>query len=343
MKADQSEKILVEELIAKSILKLGIDEKIVKISKLTGDASTRRYYRAYTDKKSYVVCLDNPIEDISKETTFVKLQTVLHREGVRVPLILDKDLLKGYMLQEDLGDETFLKDIASIQSKEEEYAYYKTAIDLMIKIHQIKVENYKGEDFTNMAFDKTKLFQEMEFTKKYFLDRYLGIDVTSDDVKAIYTRLEDMCQMLSDEPRVLVHRDYHSRNIMMLNKEQIVIDFQDARMGTPLYDLVSVLEDCYYQLDLDNKEKLIQYYFESTFSKFDNKKSFEEFKVLYDMMAIQRVFKAIGSFAYIYADRKDLRYVKYIGYAFEKVRCLMSKYESFSEARINLARLYYAN
>jgi hypothetical protein len=114
-------------------------------------------------------------------------------------------------------------------------------------------------------------------------------------------------------------------------------------MGTPLYDLASLLEDCYYRIDETNKKRLIEYYYNNYFKKFDPSKNFEEFKSLYDMMTIQRVFKAIGSFAYIYADRKDLRYIKYIGYAFEKVRSIMLSHEHFSKERKILASLYYAN
>lgn len=343
MKAEQSEKILVEELIKKSIEKNKLSDSVNKIEKLTGDASTRKYYRAIGEKASYVICLDNPLENPEEETTFVKLQRVLHSENVRVPLILDQSLNVGYLLEEDLGDVTFLKEIALIDSKEEEFEFYKNAIDLMVSIHKVDIKKYANESFTKLAFDKEKLFQEMEFSKKYFLNQYLSVDVELPEVKTLYRKLEKMCEVLAKEPRVLVHRDYHSRNIMMKNREQIVIDFQDARMGTPLYDLVSLLEDCYYQLDLVNKEKLIKYYFENYFTKFDTTKSFESFMYLYELMAIQRVYKAIGSFAYIYADRKDLRYIKYIGYAFEKVRRLMSNHDFFKEERKILASLYYAN
>jgi aminoglycoside/choline kinase family phosphotransferase len=341
MKPEQSERILVEELFKKTIAKdLLHDEVIENVEKLTGDASTRKYYRIWTSKNSYVACLDNPTEE---EPSFVKLQRVLFNEKVRVPLIYDKELGTGYLLEEDLGDVTFLKDIALVSNKKEEYAFYKTAIDLMAAIHNVDVRKYKDEPFAKLAFDTEKLYAEMEFTKKYFLKLYLGLDVTSASVEALYKKLYDVCYTLSCEPRVLVHRDYHSRNIMIKNGEQVVIDFQDARMGTPLYDLVSLLEDCYYQLENDNKEELIKYYYESYFKKIDPSKSYEGFKYIYDLMSIQRVFKAIGSFAYIYADRKDLRYVKYIGYAFEKVRSIMLKHEDFSRERKILASLYYAN
>jgi aminoglycoside/choline kinase family phosphotransferase len=344
MKPELSERILVEELFKKTIGKnLLSDDVIENIEKLTGDASTRKYYRIWTSTSSYVVCLDNPTTDPSEEPTFLKMQRILHQENVRVPLIYDKDLGTGYILEEDLGDVTFLKDMAQISTKAEEFLHYKKSIDLMVAIHNVDISKYKDEFFTKLAFDTEKLYAEMEFTKKYFLKIYLGLDVTTQGVEAIYKRLYDMCYMLSNEPRVLVHRDYHSRNLMIKNNEQVVIDFQDARMGTPLYDLVSLLEDCYYQLDQSNKEKLILYYYHEYFLKIDPTKSFEQFMYVYDMMAIQRVFKAIGSFAYIYADRKDLRYVKYIGYAFEKVRSFMLSHEDFSKERKILSSLYYGN
>jgi aminoglycoside/choline kinase family phosphotransferase len=344
MKPEQSERILVEELFKKTISKNLLNDDVVEnIEKLTGDASTRKYYRIWTSKTSYVACLDNPTVDPSDEPTFVKLQRVLHTEKVRVPLIFDKDLGTGYLLEEDLGDVTFLKEISLINTKSEEFDFYKKSIDLMAAIHQVDLEKYKEEPFIKLAFDTEKLFAEMEFTKKYFLKMYLGLDVNTPGIEALYKKLYDMCYKLSLEPRVLVHRDYHSRNIMIKDGEQIVIDFQDARMGTPLYDLVSLLEDCYYQIDAGNKEKLTEYYFNNYFKKFDSTKSYTDFKYIYDLMAIQRVYKAIGSFAYIYADRKDLRYVKYIGYAFEKVRAIMLSHEEFAKERKILASLYYAN
>jgi len=344
MKPEQSERILVEELFKKTIKKnLLTDDIVENVEKLTGDASTRKYYRIWTSSISYVVCLDNPTVDPSEESTFIKLQRVLHAENVRVPLILDKDLGTGYLLEEDLGDVTFLKEISQISTASEELGFYKKAIDLMGSIHSVDVEKYKNETFTKLAFDTEKLFSEMEFSKKYFLKMYLNLDITTPAIEALYKKLYDMCYMLSSEPRVLVHRDYHSRNLMIKDGEQVVIDFQDARMGTPLYDLVSLLEDCYYEIKEENKKVLIEYYFEEYFKKFDSTKNFAQFKYIYDMMAIQRVFKAIGSFSYIYADRKDLRYVKYIGFAFEKVRSLMLAHEEFTKERKILSSLYYAN
>lgn len=343
MKQDQSEKILVEELFKKSISKGAIGEsKVLKVDKLTGDASTRRYYRIFSDHATYVVCLDEPLKDNQGEPNFVKLQRVLHTEGVRVPLIFDKDLSLGYLLEEDLGDQTFIKEIAKIKSTEEEYRFYKEAIDLIINFHKIKSEKYASETFTQMAFDTAKLFQEMEFSKKYFLSKLFNVNVEDPAVLKLYAKLLEVCEELSSQKRVLVHRDYHSRNLMFKGEEQVVIDFQDARMGTPLYDLVSLLEDCYYDLAQENRDNLKKYYYDTFYKEFD-KKSYDEYLRLYDLMSVQRVYKAIGSFSYIYADRKDIRYLKHIGFAFEKLRKIMSKHPELAEARRVLSGIYYAN
>jgi aminoglycoside/choline kinase family phosphotransferase len=344
MKPDQSERILVEELFKKTINKnLLVDDLVENVEKLTGDASTRKYYRIQTATNSYVACLDTPTADDTKEPTFLNLQRVLETEGVRVPKIIDRESVTGYILEEDLGDVTFLRDISQIAEKSEEFTYYVKAIDLMHSIHKVEVEKYKNEPFYHLAFDTEKLYAEMEFTKKYFLKMLMGFDVSSAPIEALYKKLYDVCYELSKEPRVLVHRDYHSRNLMIKNNEQIVIDFQDARLGTPLYDLVSLLEDCYYQIDNENKDNLKKYYYDNYFKKFDPNKNYEDYLRLYDLMAIQRVYKAIGSFAYIYADRKDIRYLKYIGFAFEKVRAIMFKHDEFIKERKILSGLYYAS
>lgn len=343
MKAEQSERILVEELFKKTITKnLLNDDLVTNVEKLTGDASTRKYYRVHTSTKSYVACLDNPILDPQNEPTFLTLQKVLHEQQVRVPLIYDKELGTGYILEEDLGDVTFLREISQINSEEDELKFYQDAIDLMHTIHKIDMTQYQEMPFAKLAFDTEKLYAEMEFTKKYLLKMYLGVDVNSIGIELFYKKLYDICYFLSGEPRTLVHRDYHSRNIMIKEGAQVIIDFQDARMGTPVYDLVSLLEDCYYQISEKNKKLLIKYYYEKYFKAFDPSKSIEDFQYLYDMMSIQRVYKALGSFAFIYADRKDQRYIKYMGYAFEKIRNIMLKYDSLAKERKILAGVYYA-
>lgn len=339
MKPEISEQILIEELFKKSSDEQKIQcNNLEHIERLTGDASTRKYYRVHCSNDSYVVCLDNPTE--LNKNLFVLNQEFFKNNDIRVPNIYDKDVQKGYLLEEDLGDETLLKVLSIIKCPNQELEIYKRIIDEMIKMHKITDEKLKDTVISELSFDKVKLNEEIEFSLKYFIRKFLNNDdetvfnEINDNFKSI---IEDICKM----PMVCTHRDFHSRNIMVKNGEYIVIDFQDARMGLPQYDLVSLLEDCYYDLTDENRETLKRYYFDNMNMSAFGQGTYEEFCRFYDLMLLQRVFKAIGSFSYIFEHRKDYRYVKYIGFAMEKIRKTMLRDERFTRLRRPLFNLYY--
>jgi aminoglycoside/choline kinase family phosphotransferase len=148
---------------------------------------------------------------------------------------------------------------------------------------------------------------------------------------------------LASQKMVITHRDFHSRNIMVKGDEYTFIDFQDARWGIPQYDLVSLLEDCYYDLKEENRQKLKRYYYDHLDPAIHGQKSYEEFELYYQDMLIQRVFKAVGSFCYIYNWRKDDRYLKYIGFAMEKIRKVMMNNPRYLDLKQRLFQHYYAN
>ena len=157
----------------------------------------------------------------------------------------------------------------------------------------------------------------------------------------ILNEFKPICQRLEKQSMVFTHRDFHSRNIMVREEEFILIDFQDARWGIPQYDLVSMLEDCYYEINSENKAQLISYYYENLGNEVHGQKDFEEFSSLYHDMSLQRVFKAIGSFSYIYETRKDVRYVKNIGFAMEKLKTILFQSDSYTALRQILFKYYY--
>jgi aminoglycoside/choline kinase family phosphotransferase len=344
MKPEVSEKLFVESLFknSNSDNSLVIDEQDLKVQKLTGDASTRKYYRIVCKKKSFVVCLDNPAMGKAGESSFIVLQGILSDHGIRVPKIYDSDLEKGYILEEDLGDRTLLSHLSSISSEDEEFETYKPVIDEMIRIHQIDFSRFNNYQFSSLKFDTSKLLSEVQVTIDNFVKTYLGIDLCEKDERSLLEEFRKICDEITKKPMVLVHRDFHSRNIMCKGGENIVIDFQDARLGLPQYDLVSLLDDCYYSLTEKNKNKLKEYYWHG-FLKKSKGQTEEEFHFLYDIMLIQRVFKAIGSFSYIFNTRGDKRYLKYIGFGFEKLRKTLLKYSDKNNLRSFLSTIYYEN
>ena len=230
------------------------------------------------------------------------MQKVLAENGIRVPCLYDNLPEKGYYLQEDLGNITLIKRLASIDSDAQELHLYKKSIDLLSNLHKIPQDKYRKFSFTGNMFDEQKLQSEVEFTYKYFIEEQLNHRSKSDK-KVVLKGFQEINKDLAKEKMVVTHRDFHSRNIMVKEENLVVIDFQDARMGIPQYDLVSLLEDCYYQLGERNRNVLKEYYLEQ-FSEIKKWQSKEKFEYLYDLSILQRTFKAIGSFSYLFIEQK---------------------------------------
>jgi aminoglycoside/choline kinase family phosphotransferase len=343
MKPEQSERFFIEELFnktqEKNILK---DEMLEEVDKLTGDASTRRYYRIFTNASSYVVCLDNPFDEDAEKHPFMSVQQFLLQNKIKVPSILDHNLSRGYSLQEDLGNETLLLNLSTLTSTDDEYNIYKTIVDQLLELHRIPPTAVVNPNLFQLKFDYQKYMDETRFTFKYFMN-FFNKNPDEGLIHELEFLFDPIMKRLSGQKMVITHRDFHSRNIMVKNNKFVFIDFQDARWGIPQYDLVSLLEDCYYNISDTNRVKLKRYYYDNLDPNIHGQKSYDQFLDLYDDMLIQRVFKAVGSFCYIYNWRKDERYLKYIGFAMEKVRKFMMDNPKYGELKKKLYQHYYAN
>lgn len=331
--AEQSELFLIEELTSKAMREGKIpEEKITGVRKLTGDASTRRYFRVYTSENTYVACLATPGEE-----NFSQMQKILKDAGVRVPEVYQVSIGRGFFLEEDLSDETFLKMLSLTETCAEQFSHYKDAIDQVALIHELDVDRASAP-YQTLHFDETKLMQEVRMTLDYFMGHYLKCE-DSLAVKEVEKLFREIVLKVAALPKVVCHRDYHSRNLMVKDNKLVVIDFQDARQGPRQYDLASLVDDCYFKLEASSKEELKKYYFE----RCELKGSYEEFLLQYDLVAIQRLFKAIGSFSYIYESRGDVRYLKYIGYAFENMRIKLMGLSEYRKRTLILSDIYYAS
>lgn len=341
MRLEETEKLLIEDLFLKSVEeKKVLPLKEIVVEKLTGDASTRRYYRLAGEDQRYVICLDTPCVD--KEYPFIILHKVYEENGVSVPKIYDFNLARGYLLEQDLGDQTFLKRLGSITDNDEELKLYEDAVAELVKINSINLSPYQKYSFNSLSFDFEKLMSESEFTLNNFFKKTLKSEISSTDNSIFHKELGEICKKIASKKMVLCHRDYHSRNIMVKGDKLCVIDFQDSRRGIPQYDLVSLLDDCYYKLSDDNKKILIKIYYDEMKDHLGDQ-SLDEFMYLYSLTMVQRVYKAIGSFAYIFNLRGDYRYLKYIGYSFEKIRTTLLDMGEYNELRQILSRYYYEN
>ena len=293
-----------------------------QLVKLAGDASTREYYRLKGKNQSYIYCLFD--EKTKKQIEAqVELTSVFLDNNILTPALTQWDLSQGFILQEDLGDQT-LFEVSNVKKSRE---YYLMVLDSLIKINTIDIGKYSESPFANLFFDIEKLMYEVDFSIKYFISGYLSI-VDKNLLDTLRNEFEKIVLQIQSIPRVLCHRDFHSRNIMINKNKVYIIDHQDARMGPLQYDLVSLLEDSYVSLELGFKEELKQKYFEHFRKKI--KISRNEFNQQYSRVHIQRSFKAIGSFAYIDYSKSDSSYLKYIGPTLDNLINLYDKQSEFS-------------
>jgi N-acetylmuramate 1-kinase len=333
---------------------MGKSKVIDSVKRIPGDASTRSYYRVEAEKNTYIVMCMEPFGELASALPFLQVQSYFKAAGVPVPEVYDADPTQGLILLEDLGDVTLLKRLQTVADRELEKHLYQTVIDSLMDI-QLKITPEKFETRMaafDLAFDFEKLFWEVNNSIEQFYELHLGRKIEKSDQKIFKKAFTKICETLAQEPRVFTHRDFHSRNIMVLSstlftqakfgEERLVfIDFQDARMGPCQYDLASLLKDSYYQLDEMQVQNLLDYYVLKREALTGERIDKKNFRYVFDMMAVQRNFKAIGSFASFSNKRGNQTYLKYIGNTFENIRRTLLRYPEYADLREVLFHYYY--
>ncbi len=327
---------------------------IRSIEKMPGDASTRRYYRIRAhdpesdSESTLVVMAMEPFAGETGEIPFLSIQRHLARTGVDVPRVLDTDPVQGFILLEDLGDTTLLRSLQEVSDGAQERAYFEKAIDALVALHTASgpahatAEERASISGFGLRFDVEKLMWEVNFTLEHFYEKHLERKIRPRDREILDSGFLKICSELAAEPVVFTHRDYHSRNLMVTSSGRyVMIDFQDARMGPPQYDLASLLRDSYYQLDEAQIRHLVRYYLDRMAAAGSPVNDEARFLRLFDLMAVQRNFKAIGSFASFLNRRGNPGYLKFIGNTFENIRRNLLKYPEFSQLREVLYHYYY--
>jgi len=319
-------------------------KNVKTIQRIPGDASLRRYYRIKDHEGfSYILMKTAPFEQELSSRYFLDVQGLLKFNNISVPEVYEFNAHLGTILLEDLGEESLLHKLVQVQSVEEEKDRFKSVINQLIEM-QNKVtasEELKSSHASHVFFDYEKFNWEVQYTYENFFDHYLKRPLQARDKKIMSEYFERICRKLSSLENVFVHRDFHSRNIMVKNNSNYFIDFQDARLGCSYYDLASLLKDSYYQLSDASLAELLVYYYDHYFEGKINKPSRDEFIENFDEMSIQRNFKAIGSFSSFANKRGDYRYVKYIGNTFENIRKTLLNYPQHNKFKEVLSYYYY--
>ena len=278
---------------------------------LAGDASNRRYYRIYKNSKSYILCVDEQFRNVpEKYYPYNIVYDIFRREDIPVPEVYCKDSTNGLLLIEDLGDdllESVYPDLPPIKRNE----IYTELIDILITIQQIR--RVEELPLFKLSFDVEKLMYEFKFFIENALVKHLGLNAGDSRLQELTAEFVKISNILyRPEYFVLCHRDFHSRNVLLVNNRPYLIDFQDARMGLPQYDLASLLRDSYLNLDNESFRFLTRYYYRQSQLAGIHSMSNDEFDYYFDIIAFQRNIKAVGTFAYQASSLGRERYIKYI-------------------------------
>lgn len=321
------------------------DSRPVCADELRGDASDRRYYRLLFDPPlpagSSAVLMVLSAEgglDPGRELPYLDVQRHLRNAGIPVPEIYRYDEDRGLLLIEDVGDVT-LEDRLLGAGPEEREPLYRQAIDILIAIQARATRGSEAEcvAFT-LAFDVEKLMWELRFFLEHAVEGLWGRKMGGKDRGRIEALLEELCADLAAEPRVFAHRDYHSRNLMVREGELVVLDFQDARLGPATYDLASLLRDSYHDLEQGLFESLVDYYLDRREEGGAPSYDRGRFRERFDLMALQRNLKAIGTFAFQKAVKGSSRYLPYIPITLGYVRENLARHPRHEELRRLLRR-----
>ena len=280
----------------------------ISFNSLTGDASFRRYYRleiladqlpARVSQRTLIVMdAPPPSEDCRP---FLAISEMLSRHNVRVPKVIASDVAQGFIILEDFGD-TVLSEVLNTENVN---ALYSQAMNQLIELQQTP----PLERYPLPAYGEIKLVDEMSLFDEWFLRKFLMLKPSKEEQTLLMETYDFLATQALRQPQVVVHRDYHCRNLMVLNESEElgIIDFQDAVIGPVTYDIVSLLRDAYVKWPAKKVQEWLKIYWErQSVNGRLSKTSLVELQQWFDWMGAQRHLKVLGIFARLYfRDGKD--------------------------------------
>jgi aminoglycoside/choline kinase family phosphotransferase len=298
--ADRAADVRRDELVAWTAATLGCDE--FALAPASADASFRRYFRVTFDapppraggRRTLIVMDAPPAKEDS--APFVHIARLLREAGVHAPEVLATDLQHGFLLLTDLGTRTYLAAL----TPESASALYADAIGALVRWQCASREHELP------PYDEALLQRELDLFPDWYVARHLGITLTGAQADALAAAFRLVLANNLAQPRVYVHRDYHSRNLMVTDPNPGVLDFQDAVYGPITYDLCSLLRDAYVAWDEERQlDWAVRYWERARRGGLPVGDDFAAFWRDFEWMGVQRQLKVLGIFARLnYRDGK---------------------------------------
>lgn len=306
----------LEVWISRWLASQGLGNEKPVLDRLAGDGSNRTFYRLKLPSKTFVV-LSDPGWHLSKD--YLPHQAYLRSKGLPVPDFGKEDPGAGFLVMEDLGDELLQFRIQKEPASRLDWLRKMT--ELLAELHGRTFPVPSTLPIATRKFDGEKYSQEMAFTFEHLVVGFLGYPPPNADTVRI---IRDYCDGLAKiRPEVFAHRDYHTRNVILNQTRLFLIDFQDARLGPPHYDLVSLIYDAYVPIsDAERKELVALYRTKVKPFPLNSQIDWSCFDDDLAQVAFQRVVKAAGSFASFFTRYGKSTHLPYLRPALEMARNL---------------------
>ena len=301
-----------------------------KLKPIAGDASNRKFYRLTKSKKNKIFIFAK--KEIYKNLiAYLAVNNFLRSKKILAPKIYSHNFNKGMIVVEDFGDLTYYK---LLQKSKNKLIIYKKLVDLLLKIEKIKPKSsikiigkrrHKINKYSNShLFKESDLF--FDWYLPLILNRKKALNIKNNSRKILLK----LYNRLNFSNSKFVHRDYHSQNLMKVGNKIGVIDSQDAIIGNPAYDLVSLIDDVRIKTSKTLKNRIYEYYLQKATKIYKNNP--EEFKEDFNILSVQRSLKIIGIFSRLFKRDNKKKYLKFIPYTWQLLEMRM-KSEIFSEIR----------
>jgi len=282
------------------------------IASASSDASFRRYFRVTRGGDSFIV-MDAP-PDKEDLAPFVEVGRILRSIGVNVPVVLARDSKRGLLLLTDLGTELYLDALREPARVDRLYG------DALLALREIQTAD-SGLSAHLPRYSHTLLMREMELMPEWFLARHLGLRVSGQQRQMLDELFTVLVEAAASQPAAFVHRDYHSRNLLVTAQDNPgILDFQDAVWGPVTYDLVSLLKDCYVAWPAQRVRTWVLEYRESLLERGFDAGSPAQFLRGFDLIGLQRHIKVLGIFCRLYYRDGKPGYLKDLPRVLDYVR-----------------------
>jgi aminoglycoside/choline kinase family phosphotransferase len=298
---------------------LGLDLDLASLRAASADASFRRYFRIDgMDGQTYIVMdAPQPAEDVRP---FIEIAQLFGQINLTVPQVLAQDVEQGFLLLTDLGTSTYF-DVLTVQP-ERAHGLYMDAIASLVQLQSHSQSDVLPE------YDRAFLLRELMIFPEWFVGRHLGATLSTEQSASLHQVFDALLANIVAQPQVYVHRDYHSRNLMLLDQGNPgILDFQGALYGPLTYDLVSLLRDAYVVWDEDKVlDWAIRYWEQARRAGLPISPEFDSFYRDFEFMGLQRHLKILGIFARLaHRDGKE-NYLKDIPLVMAYVRKTAQRY-----------------